>query len=44
MKRFYLSAAVIAASLALPGLPALTQTNEIVIGISTSTTDRKSVV
>ena len=38
MKKFYVSAAVIAASLALPGLPALTQTNEIVIGISTSTT------
>jgi branched-chain amino acid transport system substrate-binding protein len=38
MKKLYVSAAVIAASLALPGLPALTQTNEIVIGISTSTT------
>jgi branched-chain amino acid transport system substrate-binding protein len=38
MKRFYLSAAVIAASVALPGLPALAQTNEITIGISISTT------
>src|SRR6202051_2893980 len=38
MKRFYLSAAVIAASFALPGLPALAQTNEITIGISISTT------
>src|ERR1700755_2863406 len=38
MKRFYLSAAIIAASVALPGLPALAQTNEITIGISISTT------
>src|SRR3981189_1411764 len=38
MKTFYLSAAVIAASLALPGLPANAQTNEITIGISISTT------
>src|SRR5256885_9344349 len=38
MRKFYLSAAVIAASVALPGLPAMTQTNEIVIGITTSTT------
>jgi branched-chain amino acid transport system substrate-binding protein len=38
MKRFYLSAAVIAAALALPALPALAQTNEITIGISISTT------
>src|SRR5712691_2611022 len=38
MKRFYLSAAVIAASLALPGLPALAQSNEIVIGITVTTT------
>src|SRR5437588_6710320 len=38
MKRFYLSAAVVAASLALPGLPALAQTNEITIGISITTT------
>src|ERR1700754_2176864 len=38
MKRFYLSAAVIAAAFALPGLPAMAQTNEIVIGISISTT------
>jgi branched-chain amino acid transport system substrate-binding protein len=38
MKRFYVSAAVIAASLTLPGLPALAQTNEITIGISITTT------
>src|ERR1700680_236719 len=38
MKRFYLSAAVIAASVALPGLPARAQTSEITIGISISTT------
>src|ERR1700683_1812526 len=38
MKRLYLSAAVIAASLALPALPALAQTNEIVIGITVPTT------
>src|SRR3954469_15517818 len=38
MKRFYLSAAVIAASLTLPGLPALAQTSEIVIGITVTTT------
>src|ERR1700761_2691308 len=38
MKRFYLSAAVIAASLALPALPAMAQTNEIVIGITITTT------
>ncbi|HTB00074.1 MAG TPA: ABC transporter substrate-binding protein [Bradyrhizobium sp.] len=38
MKRLYLSAAVIAASLALPALPALAQTNEIVIGITVTTT------
>jgi len=38
MKRLYLSAAVIAASLALPALPALAQTNEIVIGITITTT------
>jgi len=38
MKRFYVSAAVVAASLALPGLPALAQTNEITIGISITTT------
>src|ERR1700729_3459183 len=38
MKKLYLSAAVIAASLALPGVPALAQTNEIVIGISITTT------
>src|SRR6266852_1060904 len=38
MKKFYLSAAVVAAALALPGLPALAQTNEIVIGITVTTT------
>src|ERR1700692_2264219 len=38
MKRLYLSAAVIAASLALPALTALAQTNEIVIGITVTTT------
>jgi branched-chain amino acid transport system substrate-binding protein len=38
MKRFYLSSAVIAAALALPGSPAMEQTNEITIGISISTT------
>jgi branched-chain amino acid transport system substrate-binding protein len=38
VKRFYLSAAVIAAFLALPGGPAMAQTNEITIGISISTT------
>src|SRR6202035_1772382 len=38
MKRFYLSAAVVAASLALPALPALAQNNEIVIGITVTTT------
>src|ERR1700755_1434466 len=38
MKRCYLSAAVIAASVALLGLPALAQTNEITVGISISTT------
>jgi branched-chain amino acid transport system substrate-binding protein len=38
MKKFYLSAAALAASLALPGLPAMAQTNEITIGITLSTT------
>src|SRR6202790_5275159 len=38
MKKLYLSAAVVAASVALPGLPALAQTNEIVIGITVTTT------
>src|ERR1700704_3416656 len=38
MKSFYLSVAVIAAALVLPGLPTTAQTNEIVIGISISTT------
>src|SRR5882724_9996292 len=38
MKKFYLSAAAIAASVALPGLPAMAQTNEITIGITVTTT------
>src|SRR3954451_9162733 len=38
MKKFYLSAAVVAASLALPAVPALAQANEIVIGITIVTT------
>jgi branched-chain amino acid transport system substrate-binding protein len=38
MKKFYLSAAVVAAALTLPALPALAQTSEITIGISISTT------
>src|SRR5437868_11996628 len=38
MKRFYVSSDLIAASLALPGLPAMAQTNEITIGISITTT------
>src|SRR3982750_2371874 len=38
MKRFYASAAVIAASLTCHGLPALAQTNEVTIGISITTT------
>src|ERR1700709_2880355 len=38
MKKFYLSAAVIAASLALPALPAMAETSEIVIGITVTTT------
>jgi len=38
MNKFYLSAAAIAASLALPALPASAQTNEIVIGITVTTT------
>jgi len=38
MKKFYLSAAAIAASVALPGLPAVAQTNEITIGITITTT------
>jgi branched-chain amino acid transport system substrate-binding protein len=38
MKKFYLSAAVVAAALVLPGLQATAQTNEIVVGISISTT------
>src|SRR6266481_6475463 len=38
MKRFYLSAAVVAASLALPGLPAVAETGEIIIGITITTT------
>src|SRR5580658_3836065 len=38
MKKFYLSAAVIAAALALPALPATAQTSEITIGITVTTT------
>src|SRR6478609_8167428 len=38
MKRFYLTAAIAAATLALPALPALAQTAEITIGISVTTT------
>ncbi len=38
MKKFYLSAAAIAASVALPGLPAMAQTSEITIGITITTT------
>src|SRR5262249_30846507 len=38
MRKFYLSAAMAAASLAISGLPALAQTSEITIGISISTT------
>src|SRR3954452_9547690 len=38
MKRFYLSAAVALAAMALPGSPALTQTNEITVGITITTT------
>src|SRR6202165_3867299 len=38
MKKSYLSAAALAAALALPGLPAKAQTNEIVIGITVTTT------
>jgi branched-chain amino acid transport system substrate-binding protein len=38
MKKIYLSAAAIAAALALPGLPAIAQTNEITIGITITTT------
>src|SRR5882672_11322868 len=38
MKKFYLSAAVIATALALPELPAMAQSSEIVIGITVTTT------
>ena len=38
MNKLYLSAIVIAASLGLPGKPALAQSSEIVIGISITTT------
>jgi branched-chain amino acid transport system substrate-binding protein len=38
MKKSYLAAAALAAGLALPGSPALAQTNEIVIGITVVTT------
>src|SRR5260370_40279783 len=38
MKKTLLSAAAIAAALAMPGSPAMAQTNEITIGISITTT------
>ena len=38
MNKLYLSAAVVAASLTLPALPAMAQANEIVIGITVTTT------
>src|SRR6478752_7339723 len=38
MNKAFLSAAALAVTLVLPGAPALAQTNEIVIGISISTT------
>ena len=38
MKKAFLSAAAFVAALALPGSPALAQTNEIVIGITVTTT------
>jgi branched-chain amino acid transport system substrate-binding protein len=38
MKKAYLAAAALASALALPGAPASAQTNEIVIGISLTTT------
>ena len=44
MKKFYLSAAAIVAALALPGLPAMAQTNEITIGITVTTTGPAAVL
>src|SRR4029453_5771926 len=38
MKKTFLSAASVVAALALPGLPAMAQTNEITVGISITTT------
>jgi branched-chain amino acid transport system substrate-binding protein len=38
VRKFYLSAAAVATSLALPGPPAMAQTNEITIGITVTTT------
>ena len=38
MRKAFLSAAALAAVFALPGTPALAQTNEITIGISITTT------
>src|ERR1700742_4174612 len=38
MRKFHLSAAIVAAAIALPALPAAAQTGEITIGISISTT------
>src|SRR5213083_1924290 len=44
MKKALLSAAAIAAALALPGSPALAQTNEITVGISITTTGPAAVL
>src|SRR5258708_5086592 len=43
MKRFYLTAAITAAALALPAVPALAQIREITIGITTTTNARRFV-
>src|SRR3954468_6344866 len=44
MKRAFLSAASVIAALALPGSPALAQTNEITVGISITTTGPAAVL
>jgi branched-chain amino acid transport system substrate-binding protein len=44
MKKAYLAAAAIVAALALPGSPALAQTNEITVGISITTTGPAAVL
>jgi branched-chain amino acid transport system substrate-binding protein len=44
MRKFHLSAAIVAAALALPALPAAAQTSEITIGISISTTGPAAVL